>query len=129
MDDIKDLIDKHIIMTEEEYIRKKYYEKHCRCPECGSMRNSRTSICFVLDLENPEEYKDENGATCSDCGWCGTVHQLLGAFEDKDTKKELAKVLDQLEKDCILVDSDDGKEYLDIPMEYWKRIRRIIEME
>lgn len=63
----------------EEYNRlmKEYRENHRYCPECGSDKNSQTLVGTVLNLDKPNEYKDENRVSCAKCEWKGIVHDLV----------------------------------------------------
>jgi len=54
-----------------------YRKKHTRCPNCGNASTSQTLMGFVLNLDDPDSYRDENNASCRKCGWSGTVHELL----------------------------------------------------
>lgn len=54
-----------------------YYKKHSACPNCNSDRYSSTLVGYVMDIEYPEKYKDQNRVTCSDCGWKGIYHDLV----------------------------------------------------
>jgi hypothetical protein len=47
---------------------KKYNEEHLCCPNCGSELHSTTLIGFVMDINNPELYKDKNKCKCCECG-------------------------------------------------------------
>lgn len=60
-----------------------YYAKHRRCPVCvldknatGGFVGSQTYIGYIMNPEHPELFKDMNEARCN-CGWVGTVHQLV----------------------------------------------------
>lgn len=57
---------------------KDYAWEHCRCPRCGSARvDMRTLIGFVVYTGDPKSYRDNNSCKCGNCGWSGTVHDLV----------------------------------------------------
>lgn len=56
--------------------RDAYYAKHQRCPSCHGTKSEQTLVGYTFDMSKPEEYRDENRARCSNCGWVGTVHNL-----------------------------------------------------
>ena len=54
-----------------------YHKRHRVCPQCYSKNYSHTLAGYIFDENNPEAYKDNNHVDCFDCGWKGTVHQLV----------------------------------------------------
>ena len=56
--------------------RDAYYAKRKRCPVCDGTWVSQTLVGYTLDLARPQDYKDENRATCQACGWVGIVHDM-----------------------------------------------------
>jgi Zn-finger nucleic acid-binding protein len=53
-----------------------YTDNHKRCPNCDGTWLNQTLVGYVFNVAKPEEYKDENRATCLACGWVGIVHDM-----------------------------------------------------
>lgn len=83
MDDIKEYIEENIINTDRENAIKRYKEKHCHCPACGSGSFTQTLKPMRIDESEskPIKVQDYNDVCCNDCGWQGQVNDLIG--EDK----------------------------------------------
>lgn len=55
-----------------------YHNKHKYCPKCGKNEGFITTlVCYVLDINNKENYKDLNRSTCMSCGDVHTIHDRL----------------------------------------------------
>ena len=54
-----------------------YYEKHKCCPFCGSKRLRCTLLGMIMNINNPNSYKDTNNALCENCGWSGKIDDLI----------------------------------------------------
>jgi hypothetical protein len=52
-----------------------YYQQHHRCPVCGEGSSITCSLAGILPRPG-QQIQDRNQATCRDCGWKGTVHDL-----------------------------------------------------
>lgn len=74
---MRDRIEYDLIMTDAQRFRKEYYDSHKSCPRCGSQHTVQTLLGYTLDCSNLQAYRDENRARCGDCGWTGTVHELV----------------------------------------------------
>ena len=59
---------------------KEYHIQHAVCPNCGSKHYSQTLVGYLFDSNHPERYADKNAVNCIDCGWKGTVHDLVKEF-------------------------------------------------
>lgn len=64
-------------MFNVEEFKNEYYSKHKCCPNCKSEYISQTLVCYIVDPKHPEKFKDNNYCHCFDCGWNGTVHDLV----------------------------------------------------
>lgn len=64
-----------------------YDKKHQVCPICGSDDYISTLMGYVLDSDNPQDYKDLNQCTCQSCGDIHTYHDMISEEEYK-LKKE-----------------------------------------
>jgi len=53
-----------------------YYKKHKCCPSCGSKMLRCTIVGMLMDINNPNSYKDTNNALCENCGWSGKIDDL-----------------------------------------------------
>lgn len=60
--------------TPFEQVVAAYRVAHTYCPQCGSARLTTTTMGHLPSSRG--EYRDTNRATC-ECGWRGTVHQLI----------------------------------------------------
>lgn len=65
------------IRNEYTKFMEKYSNEHCACPKCGSTHHSSTLVAYVYHHDRPEEYKDLNKVTCTNCGWQGVVHDMV----------------------------------------------------
>lgn len=70
-------IDYDLVYTDAQRYRKDYYESHKHCPGCGSIHTTQTLMGYTLDCSDLQSYRDENRATCIQCKWSGTVHELV----------------------------------------------------
>lgn len=52
---------------EYEKFMKKYNTEHAACPKCSSVLHSTTLVGYILNLDNPDNYKDENICVCQVC--------------------------------------------------------------
>lgn len=57
-------------MTVYEYdqFMSKYNSERKYCPKCKGKDYCTTLVCYVLDMNRKEEYKDKNKCECSSCG-------------------------------------------------------------
>jgi hypothetical protein len=53
--------------------RASYYADRCSCPICGNREIVSTCVGYVFTTN---DFRDENKATCCQCGWRGVVHEL-----------------------------------------------------
>jgi len=75
--DLRDKIDRDLVMNDTQRHFRDYHKAHANCPKCGSSHTSQTLMGFTLDANNPSAYRDENGARCGRCEWSGIVHDLV----------------------------------------------------
>lgn len=66
--------------TNHKDFSKKYDEEHKYCPNCGSEDCYQTLVGYILDLDHPEDYKDENQCGCNSCGHRHTVHERVAVI-------------------------------------------------
>jgi hypothetical protein len=63
-------------LPEPPHPRDVYYSKRKRCPNCYGTWTSQTLAGYTFDMSKPDEFRDENKAQCSACGWVGIVHDM-----------------------------------------------------
>lgn len=63
-------------LPEPPHPRDVYYSKRKRCPNCYGTWTSQTLAGYTFDMSKPDEFRDENKAQCSACGWVGIVHNM-----------------------------------------------------
>ena len=63
-------------ITEQEIISK-YNQLHAVCPKCKSKKYWTTLAKYLVDLNHPEKYRDQNRVHCDNCGWEGITHDLI----------------------------------------------------
>jgi len=51
-----------------ETFMKEYRIKHEVCPKCGTKSHISTLLGYIFNSSTPDEYKDLNRCTCSNCG-------------------------------------------------------------
>jgi len=56
---------------------KEYNRLHECCPVCGSKSHMSTLLGYTFDRSKPEDYKDLNRCTCSECGDTHTCHERI----------------------------------------------------
>ncbi|MFW6243029.1 MAG: hypothetical protein ACOC2W_02625 [bacterium] len=86
----------NIIVDEMQYLsinanifRKKYEIEHEVCPKCGSSSYSTTLVGFAMDVNNPENYKDENDCTCNNCGDKHITHDRISIEKFNNLNRKL----------------------------------------
>lgn len=62
---------------ETDKILKQYHNNHKLCPKCKSKAHTSTLVGYILDKENPDQYKDLNRCTCLNCGNIHTTHDRI----------------------------------------------------
>ena len=74
-----------------ENFMKEYYANHELCPKCGTKPHKTTLIDYVFNSSEPDEYKDLNRCTCSNCGDVHTCHERI-SLKEFNVKKELEEI-------------------------------------
>jgi len=67
------------IIVEEKKLKQllmEYQKNHAACPQCNSTKFRSTYVGYIMDVNHPEKYKDENKISCQ-CGWSGITHDLV----------------------------------------------------
>lgn len=64
-----------------ETFMKEYRIKHEVCPKCGTKSHRSTLMGYIFNSSKPDEYKDLNRCTCSNCGDVHTYHERISLEE------------------------------------------------
>jgi len=64
-----------------ETFMKEYRIKHEVCPKCGTKPHNSTLMGYIFNSSEPDEYKDLNRCTCSNCGDNHTYHERISLEE------------------------------------------------
>jgi len=56
---------------------KQYALEHALCPKCGHDGCSSTYAGYILDMSNPDKYKNENHTVCGKCHHGCTMHERI----------------------------------------------------
>ena len=54
-----------------------YKKAHKACPKCNATTGNVTLMGYILDWSQPQNYKNLNRFTCSNCGDRHTVHDRV----------------------------------------------------
>ena len=77
-----------------------YNELHAACPKCGALAHSTTLVSYIVNMDEPGEYKDKNKCRCSNCDDIHIVHNRVRAnsFKLKQLKEAFKNNKVSLEK-------------------------------
>ena len=69
-----------------ETFMKEYRIKHEVCPKCGTTPHMTTLMGFIFNSSNPDNYKNLNRCTCTNCGDTHTYHERISSEEFNNLK-------------------------------------------
>jgi ribosomal protein L32 len=78
---INEMREEHRQKSDE--FHRKYKLAHALCPKCGHDKCSSTYAGYILNLSDPDAYRDENRTVCSQCKHTCTRHERISTTDWK----------------------------------------------